>query len=44
MQRDAGIPSVAVYVVEAVMIIMVLLSESVSRRGFSISAAEAEPA
>jgi simple sugar transport system permease protein len=32
MQRDAGIPSVAVYVVEAVIIITVLLAEVVSRR------------
>lgn len=32
MQRDAGVPSVAVYVVEAVIIIVVLISDSLSRR------------
>jgi ABC-type uncharacterized transport system permease subunit len=32
MQRDAGVPSVAVYVVEAVIIVVVLLSDAYSRR------------
>jgi simple sugar transport system permease protein len=32
MQRDAGVPAVAVYVVEAVVILVVLLAESASRR------------
>jgi ABC-type uncharacterized transport system permease subunit len=32
MQRDAGVPAVAVYVVEAVVIIVVLLAEASARR------------
>lgn len=32
MQRDAGVPSVAVYVVEAVVIVVVLLAEVLARR------------
>lgn len=32
MQRDAGVPSVAVYVVEAVIIIVVLVGDSLGRR------------
>jgi simple sugar transport system permease protein len=32
MQRDAGVPSVSVYVVEAIIIIVVLISDSQSRR------------
>jgi len=32
MQRDAGVPSVAVYVVEAVVIVVVLLSDAYARR------------
>ena len=33
MQREAGVPAVAVYVVEAVVIIAVLLAESARRHG-----------
>lgn len=33
MQRDAGIPAVAVYVVEAVIILVLLLAEAAARRG-----------
>ncbi len=33
MQRDADVPAVAVYVVEAVVILVVLLAESARRRG-----------
>lgn len=36
MQRDAGVPSVAVYVVEAVIIVVVLLTDSLSRRAHDI--------
>lgn len=32
MQRDAGVPAVAVYVVEAVVIVVVLLAETLTRR------------
>ena len=32
MQRDAGVPAVAVYVVEAVVIVVVLLAEAGTRR------------
>jgi simple sugar transport system permease protein len=32
MQRDAGVPAVAVYVVEAVVILVVLLADAASRR------------
>ena len=35
MQRDAGVPAVAVYVVEAVVIVAVLLAESARRHGAS---------
>ena len=34
MQREAGVPSVAVYVVEAVIIIVVLVSDGLARRSF----------
>jgi simple sugar transport system permease protein len=33
MQRDAGVPSVAVYVVEAVVILIAVLAEAARRRG-----------
>ena len=33
MQRNAGVPSVAVYVVEAVVIVVVLLADRLARRG-----------
>ena len=33
MQREAGVPAVAVYVVEAVVIVVVLLAESLRRGG-----------
>jgi simple sugar transport system permease protein len=33
MQREAGVPAVAVYVVEAVVILAVLLAESARRHG-----------
>jgi general nucleoside transport system permease protein len=39
MQREAGVPAVAVYVVEAVVILVVLLAESVRRRGMRALAA-----
>ena len=39
MQRDAGVPAVAVYVVEAVAIIVVLLAEAAARRGTAERAA-----
>jgi simple sugar transport system permease protein len=39
MQRDAGVPSVAVYVVEAVVILVVLLAESLRRDGMVSPAA-----
>jgi general nucleoside transport system permease protein len=42
MQRDAGIPAVAVYVVEAVVILTVLVFEVIARR--SAPVAESEPA
>ena len=32
MQREAGVPAVAVYVVEAVVIVVVLLADSASRQ------------
>ena len=32
MQRDAGVPAVAVYVVEAVVILVVLLADAAARR------------
>ncbi|MGH7581285.1 MAG: ABC transporter permease [Gemmatimonadales bacterium] len=35
MQRDAGVPAVAVYVVEAVVILVVLLAESLRRGGMT---------
>ncbi len=38
-QRDAGVPSVAVYVVEAVVILVVLLAESLRRDGMVSPAA-----
>jgi ABC-type uncharacterized transport system permease subunit len=39
MQREAGVPAVAVYVVEAVVILVVLLAESVRRGGMAALAA-----
>lgn len=39
MQRDAGVPAVAVYVVEAVVILVVLLAESARRHGSAALAA-----
>lgn len=39
MQREAGVPAVAVYVVEAVVILVVLLAESVRRGGVTALAA-----
>ena len=39
MQREAGVPAVAVYVVEAVMILAVLLAESARRHGAATVAA-----
>jgi simple sugar transport system permease protein len=39
MQREAGVPAVAVYVVEAVVILMVLLAESMRRGGMTALAA-----
>jgi general nucleoside transport system permease protein len=39
MQREAGVPAVAVYVVEAVVILAVLLAESVRRGGMTALAA-----
>jgi general nucleoside transport system permease protein len=39
MQRDAGVPAVAVYVVEAVVIVVVLLAESLRRGGMTAIAA-----
>lgn len=41
MQRDAGIPAVAVYVVEAVVILVLLLGDALARRRASQVAAEA---
>jgi hypothetical protein len=32
MQREAGVPAVAVYVVEAVVILVVLLADSANRQ------------
>jgi simple sugar transport system permease protein len=39
MQREAGVPAVAVYVVEAVVILAVLLAEAARRDGATILAA-----
>jgi hypothetical protein len=39
MQREAGVPAVAVYVVEAVVILVMLLAESVRRGGMGALAA-----
>jgi ABC-type uncharacterized transport system permease subunit len=39
MQREAGVPAVAVYVVEAVIILVVLLAESLRRGGMTALAA-----
>ncbi len=43
MQRDAGVPSVVVYVVEAVIILAVLLGETQSRRAIAIRVPDGEP-
>jgi len=46
MQRDAGVPSVAVYVVEGVVILVVLLAEAVTRQvrtTVALPDAEADP-
>jgi ABC-type uncharacterized transport system permease subunit len=40
MQRDAGVPAVAVYVVESVAILAVLLVDAIQRRGPAATAAE----
>jgi ABC-type uncharacterized transport system permease subunit len=32
MQRDAGVPSVAVYIVEAIVILIVVLADAAKRR------------
>jgi simple sugar transport system permease protein len=37
MQREAGVPSVAVYVVEAVIIVVALVSDSRGRRSGSLA-------
>ena len=39
MQREAGVPAVAVYVVEAVVIVVVLLAEALRRGGAGALAA-----
>ena len=39
MQRDAGVPAVAVYVVEAVVIVVVLLAEASARRAKAVRVA-----
>jgi simple sugar transport system permease protein len=39
MQREAGIPAVAVYVVEAVVILVVLLADAATRRQYLQAAA-----
>jgi len=39
MQRDAGVPAVAVYVVEAVVIVVVLLAEASARRATAVRVA-----
>jgi general nucleoside transport system permease protein len=44
MQREAGVPAVAVYVVEAVVILVVLLAESLRRGGLGSLAAIGSPA
>ncbi len=41
MQRDAGVPAVAVYVVEAVVIVVVLLADRIVRRGEPLAGAAA---
>lgn len=41
MQRDAGVPSVAVYVVEAVVIVTVLVSDVLARRQLALEPADA---
>jgi hypothetical protein len=37
MQRDAGVPAVAVYMVEAAVIIVVLLADVWRRRGDTLA-------
>jgi hypothetical protein len=32
MQRDAGVPSVAVYIVEAMVVLIVVLADAAKRR------------
>jgi general nucleoside transport system permease protein len=44
MQRDAGVPAVAVYVVEAVVIVVVLLADAYRRRGLVPAGRPAERA
>ena len=47
MQREAGIPAVAVYVVEGVIILVLLLAEATGRRArtsVALPDAEADPA
>jgi len=43
MQRDAGVPAVAVSVVEAIVIIIVLLVEARARFGWRLRTPAAEP-
>jgi simple sugar transport system permease protein len=40
MQRDAGVPAVAVYVVEAVIIVVVLVGDALSRRAAQVPVAQ----
>jgi simple sugar transport system permease protein len=44
MQRDAGVPSVAVYVVEAVVIVTILVFDALLRRGQVVRGGETEEA
>ena len=44
MQRDAGVPSVAVYVVEAVIILVVLISDTLARQSISPGPVVEDPA
>jgi len=39
MQREAGVPAVAVYVVEAIVILVVLLADAATRRQAAEAAA-----
>jgi simple sugar transport system permease protein len=44
MQREAGIPSVTVAVVQAVIIVVVLLADSIGRRREAMARTDPEPA